>query len=90
MQITLLGIHTLTMKEANLEHFLSPRMAMGVCAAGQKQLLFYYMSCTIMCHASFYINDKNTHSPFVHLTVSELFPPVSAVGTNSLEGDKFG
>lgn len=63
---------------------------MGVSAAGQKQLLFYYLPCSIMCRAPFYGNDKNTHSLFVHLTVSELFPPVSAVGTNSLQGDKFG
>lgn len=58
---------------------------MGVSAAGQKQLLFY-----CLCRAPFYGNDKNTRPLFVHLTASELFPPMSAVGTNSLEGDKFG
>lgn len=58
---------------------------MGVSAAGQKQLLFYYL-----WRASFYGNDKNTRPLFVHLKASELFPPMSAVGTKSLEGDKFG
>lgn len=54
---------------------------MGISGAHQRQLLFYYL-----CHAPFYGNDKNTHSLFVHLTVSELFSPMSAVGTNSFRG----
>lgn len=40
--------------------------------------------------APFYCNDKNTHSLYVSLTVSDFFSPVSVVGTNSFEGERQG
>lgn len=47
--------------------------------------------CFLTClSAPFDCSDKNTHSLFIHLTVYDLFSPMAAVGTNNLDGEKFG
>lgn len=47
-------------------------------------------SCFIMCLSAPLVAMTKILSLFAHLTVSDLFPPMATVGSNSFNGEIFG